>query len=191
MSVRNWKIGTRLLFGFGLVLLLMLIVASVGAYQIWSVEQTLREAKDLERRAALAERWAMKTQINLSRVMTVAKSGNNPEVKAYTQPLITQTTQEINALQKTLEAEIDDPQVRAQMERVAGLRQAYIDARKAYFDLVEAYEIEAAATALEQKLVPAATAYSDAQMRMVELQRAQTDRFIDEQIQPQISQQSS
>ena len=133
---------------------------------------------EMKNRAALSDEWVASTQLNINRVMGLAKSGANPEVDTYFKPLIAQTTERINVLQKGLEEAIDSDKGKAMLADIAQRRKEYIDVRKAYFDALKAAEPGAEAQ-LNDKLLPAAQRYV---ATMQELQRYQHSR-VDEALQ--------
>ena len=93
MNFNNIRIGQRLALGFSIVLLLLVTLTGVAFQAISSATQGQQRLLEMERRARLADEWVASTQLNINRVMALAKSGNNPEVEAYFKPLIAQTTE--------------------------------------------------------------------------------------------------
>ena len=87
MNFNNLKIGHRLGLGFGAVLLLLLLLTGVAFNGMNAAGRGQQQLVEMERRAMLADEWVASTQLNINRVMALAKSGNNPEVEAYFKPL--------------------------------------------------------------------------------------------------------
>jgi methyl-accepting chemotaxis protein len=112
--------------------------------------------------------------------MAVARSGNNPEVDAHFAPLIAQTTQHINAVQKQLEESIDTEQGKALLARIAEQRSAYIASRRAFFDALKSGDESLAASLLNDKLVPAAEAYMVSQEELKQVEHARVDRYVEQ-----------
>jgi methyl-accepting chemotaxis protein len=176
VNFSNMRIAKRLGMGFGLVLALLMAMAAAALLEFNVIRKDLNETLALERRAALADSWAAATRINVTRVMAIAKSKSTPEVEAYFNPLIAQTTQEINELQKKLEESVESAEGKALLTKVAQLRSDYIAARKAFFDAVKAGDAGADAL-LTGKLLPAADAYMGAQSEMAKLQHGFVDKY--------------
>jgi len=176
MNLTNLRIGTRLGAAFAVVLLLLVAVVGLAVSEFRVLLDDLNRVVVMERRATLTEQWAASTRLNVNRVMAIAKSRNAPEVEGYFTPLITQTTQRINELQKTLEAEIASDEGKALLAKVAQLRTDYIAARKEYFDTLKADDVAGADQLLNARLLPSANAYMSAQEELAKLQH----RFVDE-----------
>ncbi|WP_304442165.1 methyl-accepting chemotaxis protein, partial [Macromonas nakdongensis] len=176
MNLNNWRIGTRLGLAFAVMLLLLAVVVGWSVYEFRALLVGLDRVVQMERRAALTDGWAAHTRLNVNRVLAIAKSRNDPEVEAYFAPQIAETTQRINEVQKTLEAEISSSEGKALLAKVSQLRGSYIAARKTFFEALKAEELDGASRLLSDQLLPAANAYMAAQEELVQLQH----RFVDE-----------
>ena len=177
MSLNNMRLGRRLGLGFGAVFLLLAAVVAVSIMQSRVLLSDLNQTLSMERSATLADNWAVSTRLNVNRVMAVAKSRNDPQVEAHFAPLIAQTTQQINELQKTLEASVESAEGKALMEKISKQRADYIAVRKTFFDALKAGDEAGAAGILSDKLIPAANAYMASQDDLVKLQHRLVDEF--------------
>ena len=177
MRLDDISVRARLYGGFGVVLALLLIVAGIGLLEMLHIETALREAKAVERRAFTAQQWAALTELNGSRVLAQVKSGGDPSVKAYFEPLIKETTAEINQLQKELEQSVRNEEVRRALEQLGAIRKAYIDARQETFNALSTGAVELAQQLADSKLLPALRAYQSAQAQLVKLQTDLADRY--------------
>ena len=177
MRLDDISVRARLYGGFGVVLALLLIVAGIGLLGMLHIETDLREAKAVERRAFTAQQWAALTELNGSRVLAQVKSGGDPSVKAYFEPLIKETTAEINQLQKELEQSVPNEEVRRALEQLGAMRKAYIDARQETFNALSTGAVELAQQLADSKLLPALRAYQSAQAQLVKLQTDLADRY--------------
>jgi len=177
MNLNNLRIGVRLGLAFAAVLALLAGVVALSLYEFRVMMSDINRVVQMERRAALTNEWAESTRLNVNRVMALAKSRNDAEVERYFGPLIQDTTQRINELQKALEAEVESAEGKALLVQIAQLRTAYIAERKSFFDALKAEELDGAGRLLTERLMPAAEAYMAAQKEMVTLQHRLVDRY--------------
>ncbi|GAB3185096.1 methyl-accepting chemotaxis protein [Hydrogenophaga aquatica] len=177
MSMNNIRLGYRLTLGFGAVFALLAAVVAISVVQSRELLQELNQTLRMERSALLADNWAVSTRLNVNRVMAIAKSRNDAQVEAYFAPLIAQTTQQINELQKALESTVESADGKALMERIAKQRADYIAVRKTFFDTLKAGDESGADGILNDKLIPAANAYMASQDELVKLQHRLVDEF--------------
>jgi methyl-accepting chemotaxis protein len=166
------KIGQRLTLGFASVLVLLVALTALAWTSLQSAQQATAKVIEMEHRASLMEEWLTSTRLNINRVLGVAKSGANPEVDAYFKPLMAQTTERINELQKSLDASVTSERGKALLKDIADRRSEYIAVRKTYFDTLKGGDIAVAAQQLDSALLPAANRYTET---MVELQKYQRD----------------
>jgi methyl-accepting chemotaxis protein len=174
--LNRMKITTLLQLGFAAVLLMAGLMAGVGVYKLREMVRLSDELDVLEQRSLTATHWRAATELNLSRVMSMAKSGAHAELSSYLSGQMSATTEKINKFQKGLEEAISDPEQKAQMERIAVARKSYIDMRKSVMDTIKA-DPAAGMQQVDQKLSPAAMAYMETVEKLVELITADSDRF--------------
>ena len=174
MNFNNIRIGQRLALGFSIVLLLLVTLTGVAFQAISSATQGQQRLLEMERRARLADEWVASTQLNINRVMGLAKSGNNPEVDTHFKPLIAQTTERINVLQKELEAAIESDKGKTLLSDIAARRKAYIGVRKTYFEAIKSAD-PAAQDMLTSQLLPAAQAYVETMQQLQQHENALVD----------------
>ncbi|WP_284308282.1 MCP four helix bundle domain-containing protein, partial [Hydrogenophaga electricum] len=174
----NWKIGWRLGGGFGIVLALLAGLTTVALYSLSLAGQEQQRMVEMERRAMLADEWLQNTNLNINRVMALAKSGNHAEVDAYFKPLIAQTSERINALQSDLEKSIESAQGKALLEGITARRKEYIDVRKAYFSTLASGDVDKAGAMLQNGLVPAVERYMGAMEALRKLQHGLVDQAV-------------
>ncbi|MFP8836314.1 MCP four helix bundle domain-containing protein, partial [Hydrogenophaga sp. XSHU_21] len=172
------KIGQRLYLGFAAVLVLLSGITALAWYGLNASQAATERIVQMEERAMHTAEWMLSTQLNINRVLAVAKSGNNPAVDAYFKPLIAQTTDRINEVQKTLEAEISSERGKALLAEIATKRADYIAVRKSYFDAAKAGD-PGADQIIETKLLPAANAYSDKQKELLDYQLGLVDEAVE------------
>ena len=166
------KIGHRLTLGFASVLVLLVVLAALAWTSLQSSQLAATRVIEMGHRSSAIDEWLASTRLNINRVLGVAKSGANPEVDAYFKPLMTQTTERINELQKTLDVEISGDGGKVLMKDISDRRAEYIAVRKTYFDTLKGGDFAVAAQQLDSALLPAANRYTDT---MVELQKYQRE----------------
>jgi methyl-accepting chemotaxis protein len=189
MNMTQLRIGQRLALGFGGVLLLVVLLAALTLQGLMTAGQDTDRLLEMDRRVGMADEWVANTRLNANRVMAVAKSGNNPVVEEHFKPLMAQTTERINVLQKDLEAAIESERGRAYLAEIAQRRQEYINVRKSFFDALAAGDESRADNILMTGLIPSVDRYlstmeqfRDFQHGLVEDARKVVHEGISEQI---------
>jgi methyl-accepting chemotaxis protein len=174
-TLNDLKIGTRLSVGFGAVLALLLVMVGVAYFQMGRTSTAMTMLAEGERRANTVDEWQRKTQLNLTRTVAIAKAAGQPDVEAYFNPLMKETSQEISRLQKELESTIATEQGRALMEKIAKSRDAYIGLRNQLYEHVKVGDPFAAESLLKDKLLPAAATYLGAMGELQTYERSRVD----------------
>ena len=114
LNLHQLKLGQRLGLGFGLLLLLAALIAGVGWFRLAQTIQDVDHSNEAQLRATAALKWEGLTLLNVNRTLAIAESGGLKDVKDHFAPLIKGTSAEISAIQKSLEAQIDTPEVKGQ-----------------------------------------------------------------------------
>jgi len=159
LKLTQLRIGARLGAGFALVLALVLVMAVVGVFQLRTINKLNAELGQLSDTTALIDRWKASTALNLSRALTIAKSGYQAETVAYVSPLMKSTTEEINKFQKDLETRLADGDFKPLLEAVGEKRKTYVGIRGELGELFKAGKGAEAQPQVDTRLVPAADAY--------------------------------
>ena len=175
MNIQNLKTGLRISLGFGVVCLLLVAMAVVAVVNLRQNGSAMADLLNKKAQAQLAEEWVSHTQLNITRVLAVAKSQGHPAVDDFFKPQMAQTTQRINELQKQLEASVVSTEGKALLASVAQLRASYIDARKVYFDVLKAGDVDKANGLLASAVLPASEAYLGKMHELAKLQDAMVD----------------
>lgn len=173
MQLNQYSLKARLAAGFGLVLLLTVLIAGVAWNRLAVTRQAADAASEASARALDAARWEGLTRLNAARTLAIAKSGGHEQVKLHFDPLIKATSAEISTMQKALEASVldTDADQRALFDEIAAKRKTYVGSRDAIFGLLE-IEDPGAEEALVSQLLPAADRYLAAIAGLQERQRA-------------------
>jgi methyl-accepting chemotaxis protein len=152
------KLGQRLTLGFSVVLALVGVMSCLSWYSLQESQAEVGSIVSAMGRANAADRWKALTQLNVSRALAIAKSGNNADLKTYFAPYIKETSAQIDVLQKKLESSASSSGDKALFVEIADKRKKYIATRDDVFSLLDAGDA-AAKTALESRLLPAAESY--------------------------------
>ena len=175
-ALNRMKITTLLQLGFAIVLLMTVVMAGMGIYQLNRIVQLNGELAKLDERSLTVNRWYAATDLNLNRVMAIAKSGNQADVAGYLTQRMGDTTALINKLQKGLEADISNPEQKAQLQKVGAARKFYIDTRKNVMDQMKAAATDSLAL-VDSQLAPSAEAYLKSVEGLVQLIDAESEAF--------------
>jgi methyl-accepting chemotaxis protein len=183
-NLNHYRLGQRLAAGFGLLLLLTAVIATLGW---WRLGQTMHDVDDsarIQSRASAALKWEAQTLLNVNRTLAIAESGGNQDVKKHFAPLIKETSAQISAIQKELESGATTPEEQAQFADIASRRKTYVTARDSIFSFLE-MEDPGAKEALNSQLLPAATRYLTAinsfqvaQRKMADLRSEETHQSV-------------
>jgi methyl-accepting chemotaxis protein len=157
MKLNTLKLGTRLTSGFAAVLVLMLLIAGLGYLRLVQTQKAVDIASDMDDRVALATEWTGNSRLNAARLLAIVKSGGNPDVSSYFEPLMKETTAKISEMQKKLEADVTSDKGKALMAAVGDKRKVFVDARTEVFAALKAGT--SATELLNKKLMPASEAY--------------------------------
>jgi len=160
MRVANMKIGTRLGFGFGLMLLLVGLMGGFGIARLHSInDATTKLVQDSMKKQKQAQTWLMDTNANGVRTIAFFKA-TDPDVRAYFKKEISAQSKQISVIQKGVESMLDTQTEKDLFAEVGRQRDNYIGQRDALQKL-EASGGDPAAIkdAVENKLMPALASY--------------------------------
>ncbi|MBC7513583.1 MAG: MCP four helix bundle domain-containing protein [Herminiimonas sp.] len=173
MTTKTMKVGTRLGFGFGLVLLMLAVVAMVGIHSLQGVGNLSQKmVTDVLVKEHLVSEWHSLTDVNGARTMAVVDNPD-PAVQARLDGPIKANSQRISDIQKelaTLEKNAAEAPLYAD---ITTRREAYRAARDAVFKEKKANDLDAARKSASERLQPALTAYLGAINTLRQSQNAQ------------------
>ena len=167
MILNRIRVSTRLTLSYAGLLVLFSIVTWFAVHGLRESRADYYDSVTQGNQVTLATTWADSTRLNVNRVLAIAQSGKAPAVDAHFAPLIAKTTEEINGMQKRLEASVDGDEAKAAFQSVGGARTSYIAQRKAYFDALSKDGPDAAKKALDEGLMPAAERYMALQTKFL------------------------
>jgi len=179
LRLDSLKLARRLALGFCVLLALVIGIATVGVSALTQAQADSARTNAAMRQAAAADGWRGMTQLNISRTLALAKSGNAAALKAWSGPLMKATSAEISTVQKGLEAAAASPEAKAAFADIAARRKTYIDTRDQVFRLLDASDASAGEL-VETKLLPQADAYMAAVTAFGSQQRDISDQLAGE-----------
>ncbi|MYN06004.1 methyl-accepting chemotaxis protein [Pseudoduganella aquatica] len=166
MKLRNLKIGTRLGGGFGVVMLMMLLMAAAG---IWRLQTVGQLSEEMVGSAMLKERltaeWHNLISVSGVRVIAFARNTEQVESKAEADKAAA-TRARVNAIQKQLEPLLSSGEELRLLEAVAVVRKRYAATRDAVFALKKGGDADGARSMVESQLEPQFAAYQEAVERI-------------------------
>jgi methyl-accepting chemotaxis protein len=135
MKISDLKIGVRLGGGFGLVLLLMMVMAAAG---IWRLQEVGRLTEQMVSEAMLKERLTAEWHnlISISGIRVIAFARNSDQAESPTEAQQAAATRaRVNAIQKQLEPMLTSKEEQALLSAVAAVRKDYAGTRDVVFKL--------------------------------------------------------
>jgi len=165
------KIGLRLQLAFGVLVLLMTVIAVFGIHRIGALQAVNQDIGSIHmQRGMLAQSWASQINLNWVRALSALKTRDASYI-ATLQNEMAQTSNAISVQQKQLEAMNTTPAAQALMASVGSARSAYVAARAELIKRQKAGEDVGAAA--DQDLRPLANRYLQAVEQVAE--QAKTD----------------
>jgi methyl-accepting chemotaxis protein len=160
MNFTKLKIGARLGTGFGVVLILLLFVASIGMWRLFSVgELTDRIVKRSLVKERLITEWKNETMVNGVRTIAIINTDEASEL-ARLRTKIAETSKHISELQKQWDAmEKNETEIKLYAD-VAHAREMYVKARDAVFLEQKEGSFEKASQMGNEVLQPALDTYA-------------------------------
>ena len=119
MNMQSLRIGTRLAFGFGLVLLLLVLAIGLSYRQMGAIGPRIDELTELQEREELALNWRTQTQLNVTRTDAIARAGGAGPVAEFFAPAIKATSAKITELQERLTKLSDSEREKSLLEEIA------------------------------------------------------------------------
>ena len=177
IRLNSLKLARRLALGFCVVLALVVGMAALSLYSLQRTDTAASHIAQALQQAAAAGRWQGLTQLNVSRTLALAKSGNNPDVKAFSDPQMKKTSAEITEVQKGLEATAATEEAKAQFADIGAKRRRYVATRDQIFKLLDASDASAKPM-LETELLPQANEYVAAVAAFEQSQHLQAQAVI-------------
>ena len=169
--MKNWKIGTRLGFGFATVLSFCAIISAVGFISLKHIEQTTeRMIEEGFLKERLTSQWLKGTNINSARTYALVVT-QNTELQKYLQEAIDAGSKRISEVQSKLDGLLTSPEEVSLSNEIRTHRSAIIELRKGLLKLKSDGRAEEASETAKTKLIPMLAAYDAKLEEMLKLQQ--------------------
>ncbi|RYC40987.1 methyl-accepting chemotaxis protein [Pectobacterium zantedeschiae] len=175
--MKNYKIGTRLAGGFGLLIALSLAMLTSGIYQLNQVSSSTQQMmQEPLRKERLASDWHATLVAGVQRSMAVARSNDDSLVELFAAEN-TRASKESGKRQEEFASLISTPEEKALFDKVGEYRQSYIKKRDAIITEKAAGNFDRARTLFDNEFVPASNGYLESVEALRNHQRASIDKM--------------
>ncbi|WP_113632804.1 methyl-accepting chemotaxis protein [Pectobacterium peruviense] len=175
--MKNYKIGTRLAGGFGLLIALSLAMLTSGIYQLNQVSSSTQQMmQEPLRKERLASDWHATLVAGVQRSMAVARSNDDSLVELFAAEN-TRASKESGKRQEDFASLISTPEEKALFDKVGEYRQSYIKKRDAIITEKGAGNFDRARTLFDNEFVPASNGYLASVEALRDHQRASIDQM--------------
>jgi len=173
--MNNLKIGTRLGFGFSLILLLLVAMTAIGILRLSSASDKTDEMINVKiRDERLTAEWGKIIEVNAARTtgaFMVREAADQKKLEAQMAESSGRATQ----IQDQIGATLDNEQLKPLFKQALDTRKAYTDFRKAVFAAKNAGDLEKAAQIYEGDMTQSRIKYLGALKTFVDKQAALLD----------------
>ncbi len=147
--MNNLRIGTRLGFGFSLILLLLVAMTSIGILRLSSASARTDEMINVKiRDERLIAEWGKIIEVNAART-TGAYMVRDPADQKKLEAMMAESSGRATQIQDQIGAALDEEELKPLFKAVLETRKAYTEFRKAVFAAKNAGDLEKAATIYE------------------------------------------
>ncbi|TAN27340.1 MAG: HAMP domain-containing protein [Castellaniella sp.] len=134
-NMRNLKIGTRLALGFGLIIVLLLVLSGMGAWRMLSTQQANQTLDGRQQVNALVFQWARAVDVNANQALAAANL-TNPDVLAVFKKGLAASDKQADEISQKIEHAIDAPEAKTLYQKIIQVRDTYRKGRtQAFKDL--------------------------------------------------------
>jgi methyl-accepting chemotaxis protein len=173
--MNNLKIGTRLGFGFSLILLLLVAMTAIGILRLSSASDKTDEMINVKiRDERLTAEWGKIIEVNAART-TGAFMVRDPADQKKLETQMAESSGRATQIQDQIGATLDDEQLKPLFKQVLDTRKTYTDYRKAVFAAKNAGDIDKATQIYEGEMTQSRIAYLGALKNFVDKQAALLD----------------
>ncbi|UUE10377.1 methyl-accepting chemotaxis protein [Dickeya zeae] len=178
--MKNYKIGTRLSIGFGILIAFSLIMLASGIYQL---NQITRNAEQIMlvplRKERLVADWAATLSAGIQRTTATARSSDPSLAQVFAADNANATKENNERVAKFTEL-VSSKEEQGLLDQLNADRQAYIKARDEIFSAKASGNAEQAKQVFEQRLLPVSVQYQKSMTTLRDYQRTNIDRMREE-----------
>jgi methyl-accepting chemotaxis protein len=174
--MNNLKIGTRLGFGFSLILLLLVVMTTIGILRLSSASSKTDEMINVKvRDERLTAEWGKIIEVNAART-TGAFMVRDPADQKKLEALMAESSGRATQIQDQIGANLQAEELKPLFKQVLDTRKAYTDFRKTVFAAKNAGNLDAAAKIYEGEMTQSRIAYLAALKSFADRQAALLDQ---------------
>ena len=163
-----FSVGKRLALGLGVILAICAVAIGYGVHTVGRSAAEMQSLVDEKfARARLVEEWVQRVEVNLVRTMALAKSGVDPQLKAYFDPEMKAMIGIITDLKKKIDADQVSPQRKELFAAIEKQRAAYMGSRAQAFALMEGGKRAEGDRIVESGMIPAVAAYRELMKKLL------------------------
>ena len=173
---KNMKIGKRLAMGFGLLLLLSIVITAIGLMQLHAVAKASRDMMEVPlTKERLISDWSRYIAIAVVRTVAVSKSSDE-SLAIFFKADAADSANASTELIKKIEPLLQSREEKDLFQQLMEMRKDYSASRDGVMKLKSEGKAEAASTLLNEKFIPIAAKYKDMAAAFVQLQRKELDQ---------------
>ncbi|MYM93087.1 methyl-accepting chemotaxis protein [Duganella vulcania] len=174
--MNNLKIGTRLGFGFSLILLMLTAMTVIGILRLSSASSMTDEMINVKiRDERLIAEWGKIIEVNAART-TGAWMVADPADQKKLEGMMAESSGRATQIQDQIGASIDDEELKPLFKKVLDTRKAYTEVRKAVFAAKSAGDLEKGKSLYEGDMTRNRILYLDALKKFSDMQAALLDK---------------
>src|SRR5450830_1463411 len=167
----NWKVGTRFAAGFGVVLLLMMVVAGMGIWRLQSVAEATNAMMQMPlAKERLISDWYSNISTSVTRTTAIARS-TDLSLATYFETAVAASTNNAAELQTKVQGLLRTPEEKKLFADIEASRKAYQASGSNILTLRAEGKLFQAKNAFEKEYLPSATHYQASVDKLLRLQR--------------------
>lgn len=171
MRWNDWKLGVRLAFAFGLLLLMVLLITILGITRIQALRQSTEQLSTIEmERQALVQEWFTDIEMNWLRTEASFKANNPAYIEKTRRDMASVVNAQNQRIERTRSLMLPGPEQQSFAQALEA-REAYRVARNEFQKQQDAGQ--SVAEQVDQRLQPLFQTY---EQRLIQLKQAVTHR---------------
>ncbi len=181
MKLTNLRLSWRLGLSFGLVLLLVLMMALVGVLQLGRIDRLSEQQAAASDRADLAISWRSETSLNLARGMVLTKGGNSSTLRDLLAEPMKAGSARISGLVDKLDKAATGAEERALLQAALDQRKSYSALREDLFKRLKQGDVAGVEEDADKRLAPAGKAYIESVEALSDHYKQNVDALVADQ----------